>query len=749
MIGPDFAHYKIIKKLGAGGMGEVYLAEDTKLGRKVALKFLSLDQPFDRELKKRFLQEAQAAAALNHPNIITIYEIGEFENRSYISMEYVDGKPLKDLIVVEGLSTDQILDLAIQIGEGLAKAHQAGIVHCDIKSDNILMDADGRAKILDFGLAQLKGISGFGPETTAGTPGYMSPEQIEGGGLDARSDVFSFGVVLYEMATFRLPFTGAHPAAVTYSILNEKPSPLNRFRPEIPAQLQTILDIALAKNRDERYPSALELVAALKACKKEFEEPIKESPKKEKKSVAVLYFDNLSQEAESDYFCAGMTEDIITDLSKIGSIRVASRNAVLPYRNKAVDILELGKSLSIEAVLQGSFRKLGNRIRISAQLIDAKEGFNLWAERYDRELTEVFQLQEEIAINIASALKIKLSDQDEEKMALKYKSNLDAYDQYLKGRNYFYKYTRQDMLIAVQMFKKALEIDPNYALAYAGLADSYFQMIDRYYETDKNILKKAEEAAKKALEIVPLCTEAYLALGSVYYGQWRFRKSKEQFLKALELNPNNAPAHSRLASIYIYLGDFDRAEKEYLIAYEKDPSRANFHVLWLTARLYLSVNKFAQAESYLGKVLQSAEESSHLEIGYYLLSRTYFFQGQFAKALQYMQKYVEVEPNEPFGDSALASLYAALGQPEKARVKIADTLKSVPWDEDIVENLILAYALLGEKELVYNWIRKGMAENKIVWVFLERNPLLEKARGEPAFQELLRELKGKTLGEVV
>ncbi|MCI0329866.1 MAG: protein kinase [candidate division Zixibacteria bacterium] len=738
MTGTEFAHYKTIKKLGAGGMGEVYLAEDTKLNRKVALKFLSTGQSIDPEVKGRFTQEAQAAAALNHPNIITIYEVGEYQDRAYIAMEYVDGKPLKDLIVVQGLSIDQLLDMAIQIGEGLAKAHQAGILHCDIKSDNILVDQDGRVKILDFGLARLKGASGFGLYTSAGTPGYTSPEQIEGEELDARTDVFSFGVVLYEMAASRPPFAGGHPAAVAYGILNEKPTPLNRLRPEIPAQLLIIVDTALAKNREERFASAVEMAAALKTCKKEFEEP-RRAPKKERKAVAVLYFDNLSQEPESDYFCAGMTEDIITDLSKIENVRVASRNAVLPYKNKPVDVLELGKNLALDAVLQGSFRKFGNRIRISAQLIDARAGFNLWAERYDRELLEVFELQEEIAKNITTALKIKLSDEDEEKIAQKYKSNLAAYDHYLKGRDYSYRYTKPDMLVAIQMFKKALEIDPDYALAHAGLADSYFQLIDQHYETDKHFLKKAEEAARRALEIDPLCAEAHIALGFVYYGQWRFRKSKEQYTKALELNPNYAPAHSRLASIYLFLGDFDRAEKEYLIAYEKDPSRTN--ILWLIARLYLSVNKFSQAETYLQKVL----ESGHLDIGYFLLSRSCFYQGQLERALRYMQQYAEVGTDTQIGDSALASLYAALGQPEAARAKIADTLKQLPWDEDIIENLILAHLFLGEKEEVYNWIRKGTAENKILWVFLEKNPLLERLRGEPEFQKLLGELKSKTL----
>ncbi len=722
-------------------MGEVYLAVDTKLNRKVALKFLPVGQGVDPEIKKRFLQEAQAAAALNHPNIVTIYEVGEFEDHSYISMEYVEGRSLKDVIVLNGLPPERVLDFALQIGEGLAKAHEAGIVHCDIKSDNILVNSDGRLIILDFGLAQLKGASGFGPETSAGTPGYMSPEQIEGGELDHRTDIFSFGVVLYEMVASRLPFAGAHPAAVVYSILNEKPVPLAHFRPEIYGGLQAIVDRALAKNKDERFGSAAELVSALRACQKEVEEPKKE--KRDKRTVAVLYFENLSQDPDSDYFCAGMTEDIITDLSKIENIRVASRNAVLPYKDKPIDLLELGKNLSLDAVLQGSFRKLGNRIRISAQLIDAAGGYNLWAERYDRELTEVFELQEDIAKNIATALKIRLSNRDEEKMALKYKSNLVAYDHYLKGRNYFYKYTKQDLLIAIQMFKKALEVDPEYALAYAGLADSYVQMIDRYYETDKMILDKAEEAAQKALEIDPLCAEAYKSLGMVYYKEWRFRKAKEKFLKALELKPGFAPAHSNLASTYIYLGDFERAEREYRVAYEEDPSLT--FVLWLLARLYLSLNRFPEAESYIQKVMNSGESSFHLEIGYYLLSRTYFYQGQYEKALGYLQKYVEVEPNEPFGDSALASLYAALGQAEKARAKIANTLRNAPWDEDIIENLILAHWFLGEKENLYEWIRKGMAESKIVWVFLEHNPLLEKARMEPDFQRLLEKLKNKTL----
>src|SRR5574341_1251195 len=427
MIGQTISHYKILEKIGEGGMGVVYKAQDTKLDRTVALKFLPEHLLYDPTAKARFIQEAKGASAINHPNISTIYEIDEAGGKSFIAMEYIDGKPLNEWLEKKELSTSEVLEVAMQICEGLNRAHQSEIVHRDIKPENIVVAKDGLVKILDFGLAKLKGASKLTQTgMTTGTVAYMSPEQAQNEEVDQRSDIFSLGVVLYEMLAKRVPFEGKHSAAIIYSIINEKPQPLTRFNNKVPLKLQEIVDKTLAKEKGERYQHADELLADLKRCRRELGQDTV-ATKKDKKGVAVLYFENLSSDSESDYFSAGITEDILTDLSKIESIRVASRNAVLPYKGKPVDIPQLGKKLNVDAVLEGSVRKAGNRIRISAQLIDTQEGFHLWAERYDREIKEVFDLQEEIAKKIASALRIKLSDKEEEKIAQKYKGDLQAY----------------------------------------------------------------------------------------------------------------------------------------------------------------------------------------------------------------------------------------------------------------------------------------------------------------------------------
>ena len=398
MIGQTISHYKILEKLGEGGMGVVYKAHDTKLDRMVALKFLPPHLNASEQDKARFIQEAKAAAALNHPNVCSVIDISEHDGTMFIVMEFVDGQTLREKKGT--VSFKQAIDIGIQIADGLATAHEKGIVHRDIKSDNILVTKDGRVKIMDFGLAKLKGgVHLTRSGSTVGTIGYMSPEQIQGLEVDQRTDLWAFGVVLYEMLTGELPFHEEHEAAIMYEILNVDPKVVQSYRPDIPEHLQGLVTHLLQKDSRKRVATAADVIERLKTT------PTIAPPSTPEKSIAVLYFENMSSEKESEYFCAGMTEDIITDLSKIKELKVVSRTDVLPFRNKEVNTRQVGETLRVNYVLEGSVRKAGNKIRITAQLIDVRNGYHLWAERFDRLVEDIFELQDEVSQKIAEALK--------------------------------------------------------------------------------------------------------------------------------------------------------------------------------------------------------------------------------------------------------------------------------------------------------------------------------------------------------
>ncbi len=744
MIGQTVSHYRIIEKLGEGGMGEVYLAEDTSLGRKVAVKFLSSDKSSDPDSRQRFVHEARAQAMLSHPNIATFYEVGEENEKVFIVMEYIEGQPLSRLAAGEKISLTEILDIAIQVGEGLQAAHEKGITHRDIKPENVLVTAKRHAKITDFGLAKWKGATTL-TQTGArmGTAFYMSPEQVEGKKVDHRTDIFSLGVILYELVCARKPFEGETDTAIFYDLINTHPQPLARYSREVPEELERVVLKCLAKRPEERYQSMADLVADLKRCKRGPDGGKKEAPKSDKKSLAVLYFENMSADPDSDYFSAGITEDIITDLSKIEGLRVASRNAVLPYKGKPVDISQLGRKLNVDSVLEGSVRRASNRLRITAQLIDTQEGFHLWAERYDRELKDVFDLQEEIAKKIAEALRIRLSEKEEKKIGQKYKGNLQAYDFYLKGRNHYYQYTKSDLQVAIQMFKKALEIDPNYALAYAGLADSYYQFIDKNYETDKLFLTKAEEAAQKALSIDPECAEAYKALGTIYYRLGKMNRARKLLSRALEIDPNYLPARNNLALTQMDLGNFERAEREFLFIFEKESTFP--FTSFMLALLYLNWKKYDRAEEFARKVLEFGESSFYLSVGNHVLGLIRLYQKEAEKALPFFEKASETEPDRPRSLLGLAMAYAALGEKDRSRQKIEQALQTPPAHEWVFWLLISTYALLEEKEKVYEWIEKGMEESVLDWIALEGNPFLEELRKEAKFQQVLQELKSQVM----
>ncbi|UCF79219.1 MAG: protein kinase [Candidatus Eiseniibacteriota bacterium] len=789
MIGKTISHYKILEKLGEGGMGVVYKAEDTTLGRTVALKFLPPELTRDLDAKTRFIREAKAAAALNHPNICTIHEIDEAEGSTFIAMEYVKGTNLKEKVGCGPLKLEEFVHISEQLAAALEKAHEKGVVHRDIKSANIMVVPDGQVKILDFGLAKFPGATKVTRmDATAGTIAYMSPEQTRGDSVDNRTDIWSLGVVLHEMLTGRLPFSGGYDQAIVYSILNEEPKPISAFRSRVPAEMEMIVRRSMSKSPGERFQSASELLVNLRALGKLLEaggSQISTSvPKRRGKSIAVLPFRNMVPDPENEWFADGITEDVITQLSKIGDLRVISRTSVMLYKDSRKSLREIGRELGVGTILEGSVRRAGDRVRIVAQLLDAESDEHIWAETYDSEMRDIFDIQSDVARQIAAALKAQLSPQERELLEKKPTDSPTAYDLYLRGREYYMRYHRRENEVAIELFKKALKIDPNYALAYAGLADAY--ILKRIHHGDSaSWLDSGLEAGQKALSIDPDCAEAHKAVGLAYMGRGWLQKALEENIKAVELNPSYRPAvanigwvhfykgrmdealpwmkrdmslgpmqayvHFSLGVTYICLGDVSEGEKSFSRALELQPDLTYAHCGMV--EVHLIRGEHEQAVLRARKLPSLAPDEV---IALHWAGRAGLFVGDYEKAKEHFERAMDVSPEyvPPFFSVShkvqLAYILWKTGREDEAKPLleegIHDELKRLEEGDESTYpsyNIAAARAVEGNKEETCIWLRKAMDAGWLSHHITSVEPSFENLRDDERFKQITNEMKQK------
>ena len=740
MIGKTISHYRILEELGGGGMGVVYKAEDIKLKRNVALKFLPHDLTRDRTAKQRFIQEAQAASSLDHPNICNIHGIDETEDgQLFICMACYEGETLKKIIEKEPLEIDRIIDITLQVAHGLAKAHSQEIVHRDIKPANIFMTNDGQAKILDFGLAKLVGKSSLTKTGTAtGTVAYMSPEQASGEEVNYQTDIWSLGVVLYEMVSGNQPFKGATWEAVVYAILHKKPKKINLTRPNITEELQTVVRRMLRKDPRQRYESVNNLIKDLEAVKNKTK--LKTAPttdmEKPSASIAVMPFLDMSPGKDQEYFCDGMAEELINSLTHIKDLRVVARTSAFSFKGKNLDIRDIGRQLNVDTVLEGSVRKAGKRLRITTQLIDVFEGYHLWSEKYDLVMDDVFAIQDEIALAIVDKLRLKLLRPEKEAILKRFTENIEAYNFYLKGRFFTDKMTADGLRKAINYFEQAIEQDSQYALAYTGLADSYGLLGFYDYMHPKEALTNARMAASKALEIDTKIAEAHSSRGFVrLFYDWDWQAAEQDFKRAIELNPNYTPAHTWYAFYHAATGSLDKAIREDKKAIELDPLSITANVTLGT--LLLRANQLEQARICFSKAL---EMDPNLVKTHTVFGQTYILEAKYDEGLAEHEKAVNLSKRHPWNLAAMGWAYARAGKTEQAFDLLSEL--ETRKKKEYIRPYYLAKICAGldDKDQAFRWLDEAYAEHDMSLVHILSDETMRNLRSDSRFAVLVKKM---------
>lgn len=745
MIGRTIFHYKIIEKLGEGGMGVVYKAQDTKLDRLVALKFLHSQLTISDTDKKRFIQEAKVASSINHPNVCVIYDIQEHvdplteDRQQFIIMEYVDGVTLSEIIKEKKLKPIEVIDYALQMAEALNEAHSNGIIHRDIKSDNIMVNKRNQIKVMDFGLAKLKGsIRLTKTAVTMGTTAYMAPEQARGGEVDHRSDIWSFGVVLHEMLTGQLPFKGAYEQAMTYAIVNEEPDLSKIMELDRSSKWESIVKSALEKQKENRYSNMKNIIDDLSSFKEKMHS--KSSMESDQDvsihSIAVLPFVDMSPQRDQEYFCDGIAEEIIASLSHLEKLKVVARTSAFAFKGKQMDIREIGQKLNVNHILEGSIRKAGNRLRITAQLIQVSDGFHLWSDRFDRDLEDVFAIQDEISLAIVDNLKLKLIEADRAIVMKCYTEHIDAYNNYLMGRYFVDKGRKSDFLKSLQYFTKAIETDPNYAQGYSGMANTYYLLGLLGSEMPSKVFPQAKEYAEKALQIDDAFSEAHTILGLVKAQyEWDWEGAEKEFQHALSLNPNSSFTYYGFGIYYAAIGKLGEAIKPAKKYLELDPQSIFANNMMGT--ILLRAGQYTEAKKHLQKVI---EMEPNLSTTYFLSGQVSMKESQYDQGITKIEKAAALENDNPMTLSSLGWAYGIAGRENEAK-QILVRLEEMSRDRYISRFLYAKiYAGLGDKDRAFEYLEEAYQQHAMSLALIITDESVENLRLDPRFMELLKKI---------